>query len=95
MGIAGTCWYICLLWAMVAVLTSAASVVPTAELARDIMSVGFAAASLLFGLLVAVCQRRAWSAPTWAVRSLQTLAVLATLFVLFGVGQSARDPTES
>lgn len=76
------CWYLCGLFIIALLANSAVTVVPDGEHAVDGMMVFSGLCVLLFGTLAIAFRRRESSPPSWVLRILQGIAVVATLLIL-------------
>lgn len=86
MKVASICWYLCGLFAVGLLISSAISAGPRAETAMAILMGVKAGLCVLFGILAAVLKHLKLAEPPWVVRVFQGLAVLATILVVLLAG---------
>ena len=81
-SLSSICWYLCGLFLLALLATSAITVMPGREhvLAGMMAFNGFC--SVLFGVLAIVFRRGAASQPSWVLHVFQGIAVVATVLVL-------------
>jgi hypothetical protein len=86
MKVASICWYLCGLFVVGLLISSAISVHPSVETAMTILMGVEAGLCVLFGVLAAVLKHLKLAEPPWVVRVFQGLAVLATILVVLLAG---------
>jgi hypothetical protein len=82
MTTAGISWYLCALFLVAAVVTSAITVVPGGESAVQTQAIAAGGLSLTFAIIALATKLLGVAGPRWLLRVFQGVAVLASLVVL-------------